>query len=355
MLFPYKQSRHPMRAMHSFVVYIFAKVWCKAPHVEYSLELFRGLPSLYKIMEELHRADLAGNEKGAGAFFYHYVNQIFLEFKQLTPDDIQNYKKKFIDNNHIQSLCEGKRKPNYYSTKNTHPQLMQMIENFFSNLYKCGFFGLKIVREQIGSDLQKHYKAFAKLNELPCCPFCGLLPMDSEYDPTREAYDHYLPASKYPFNSVNLRNLAPSCYKCNSQNKGAKDPLQDERASVKKAFYPYSATSYPIKISINFLSNGQIPNEPEDISIDLECPGYEEEIQTWDRLFKIRERYAAKCLCTASSKYWLQRVLDESNNYDQNTAIKEIQQYKKFPWHDVNFLKLSFIEACDRHGIFKKI
>lgn len=343
-----------MRAMHGFVVYIFTKVWCRAPHVEYSIELFKGLPTLYTIMDELYRADLAGIEKGAGAFFYSHVNQIFMEFKKLSTEDIQVYRQMFIDNNSIKELCEGKKQPTHYNIKASQSALMQLIERFFSNIYSCGFFGLSIVKKHIGSDLKGHYESFARLNSMPCCPFCGLIPMDSEFDPTREAYDHYLPASKYPFNSVNLRNLAPSCYKCNSQNKGAKDPLQDDKENEKKAFYPYTADSYPIKISINFLSNSQITTEQKYIHIDLECPGYEEEVQTWDRLFKIRERYVAKCLSASGATYWLQRVFDESNNYQQNVAIQELEQYKKFPWHDVNFLKLSFLEACNTAGIFQE-
>lgn len=348
MLFPYKRSRHPIRAMHGFVTYIFAKVWCRAPNEEYSLELFKGLPSLYAIMDELHRADLAGVEKGAGAFFYRYVNQIFQEFKQLSLEEIQVYQKIFRGNNDIQALCEGKKEPICYIA-DTQSALMKTIEVFFSDLYSCGFFGLKIVKKNIGADLKEHYKDFASLNEMPCCPFCGLLPMDSEYDPTREAYDHYLPASKYPFNSVNLRNLAPACYKCNSQNKGAKDPLQDEAGVRVKAFYPYLLDGYPIQVSMHFKSAAKLPTEEHEIRVDLSCTGYDEEIGTWDRLYKIRKRYVAKCLSPSGAKYWLQRILDENENYkqvSQDALSKELKQFESFPWHESNFLKKAFFNAC---------
>nr|WED70077.1 hypothetical protein PJ912_12615 [Pectobacterium colocasium] len=353
MLFPYKRPRHPMRAMHGFVAYIFDRVWCCAPHKEYSLELFKGLPALYSIMEELHRADLAGIEKGAGAFFYRHVNQIFQEFKQLSPEDIRSYRQIFMANNDIQALCEGKKEPSRYIAK-TKNVLMQAIEVFFSNLYSCGFFELKVVKQHVGADLQEHYKTFSALNDIPCCPFCGLMPIDSEFDPTREAYDHYLPASKYPFNSVNLRNLAPACYKCNSQNKGAKNPLQDEAGVKKKAFYPYAAASYPIKVSVYFNSVDQIPATTQEISIDLSCAGYDEEIETWNRLYKIRERYTAKCL-SFGTKYWLQRVLDENENYkqiSQDALNKELEQCEKYPCYESNFLKGAFLDACRQIGIF---
>nr|WP_216295127.1 hypothetical protein [Delftia acidovorans]MCA1070667.1 hypothetical protein [Delftia acidovorans] len=353
MLFPYKRPRHPMRAMHGFVTYVFAKVWCRAPNEEYSVELFKGLPALYAIMDELHRADLAGTEKGAGAFFYRHVNQIFQEFKQLNPGQIRSYRKMFRDNNNIQALCEGKKEPGRYIA-DTQNALMKTIEAFFSKLYSCGFFELSMVKEHIGADLKEHYKAFSSLNDMPCCPFCGLLPMDSEYDPTREAYDHYLPASKYPFNSVNLRNLAPACYKCNSQNKGAKDPLQDEAGIKRKAFYPYAADSYQIQVSVHFKSVARLPKKEQDIRINLSCAGYDEEIETWDRLYKIRERYTAKCLSSSGAKYWLQRILDENKNYQQfsqDALNKELEQCESFPWHESNFLKGAFFDTCRQVGV----
>ncbi|ERY41888.1 TPA: hypothetical protein ACRNW4_003273 [Pseudomonas aeruginosa] len=348
MLYPYKRPRHPMRAMHGFITYIFDKVWCCAPNEEYSLELFKGFPNLYAVMYELHRADLAGEEKGAGAFFYRYVNKIFKEFKSLSSEELKFYRKAFRDNNHIQALCEGRKEPVRYIAGAQSP-LMDTVEAFFSKLYSCGFFSLKVVKEHIGADLQKHYSDFAYLNKMPCCPFCGLLPMDSEYDPTREAYDHYLPSSKYPFNSVNLRNLAPSCYKCNSQNKGPKDPLHDEAGNRSKAFYPYSSDGYQVKVSMHFKSAARLPAEEEEIYIDLSCAGYEEEIATWDRLYKIRKRYVAKCLSSSGAKYWLQRVLDENKNYkqvSQDALSKELKQFESFPWHESNFLKMAFFDAC---------
>ncbi len=348
MLFPYKRPRHPIRAMHGFITYIFDKVWCCAPNEEYSLELFKGFPNLYAVMDELHRADLAGVEKGAGAFFYRCVNEIFKEFKDLSSEELKFYRKAFRNNNHIQALCEGRKEPVRYIAGTQSP-LMEAIEAFFSKLYSCGFFSLKVVKEHIGADLQKHYSDFACLNKIPCCPFCGLLPMDSEYDPTREAYDHYLPSSKYPFNSVNLRNLAPSCYKCNSQNKGAKDPLHDESGNRFKAFYPYFSDSYQIKVSMHFKSATKLPAEEDEIYIDLSCAGYEEEIATWDRLYKIRKRYVAKCLSSSGAKYWLQRVLDENENYKQvshDALNKELKQFESFPWHENNFLKRAFFNAC---------
>lgn len=355
MLFPYRRVRNRMKGMHSFVTYIFARVWCRAPANDYSIALFHGLPSLYYVMDELYRDDLAGVNKGAGAFFYRCINEIFLEFKQLTPPQIASYRKMFLENNDIRALCEGKKNPTRYA-EIQKDSLINKIEEFFSTLYSSGFFDLAVVKQQIGANLRDHYKAFSKLNNMPCCPFCGILPMDSEFDPTKEAYDHYLPSSKYPFNSVNLRNLAPSCYKCNSQNKGAKDPLLTDSKVKSKAFYPYTPSKYPIQVSVQFKTPDKFPLELGDVNIELTCAGHEEEIDTWDRLYKIRARYASKCLVSGRS-YWIQRVLDEKNNYplvSQNALDRELQACVDFPWHDVNFLKNAFLAESLKTNLIRK-
>ncbi|MBD8191488.1 hypothetical protein IFR35_03265 [Pseudomonas fluorescens] len=356
MLFPYQQVRHRMKGMHSFVAYIFSRVWCRAPANNYSIALFHGLPSLYHVMDELYRDDLAGKNKGAGAFFYRYINEIFLEFKQLTPNEIKSYRSMFMDNNNIQALCEGKKSPTRYS-EIPKDKLFKKIEEFFSTLYSSGFFELAIVKRHIGTNLREHYKAFTKINNMPCCPFCGLIPMDLEFDPSKEAYDHYLPSSKYPFNSVNLRNLAPACYKCNSQNKGAKDPLSPQEGVRKKAFYPYNSRKYPIQVSIQFNNPAQFPSTLEDIHIELSCAGHEEEIETWDRLYQVRARYASKCL-TSGRSYWLQRLLDEKNNYPlvaQDALARELQGCIDFPWHDANFLKYAFLAESLKTNLMRAI
>ena len=159
MLFPYIQLPHKMRYMHGFIAYIFARVWCRAGTVEYSLDLFNGMPKLYVIMEELDRQDKAGKEDGAGAFFYKYVNGIFNEFKALQPPELKALKKQFLANNNIQALCEGLTNPVRYSSA-AQTELDKKIQNFFSKLYSCGFFNLKLVRDAIGANLHDHYNDF---------------------------------------------------------------------------------------------------------------------------------------------------------------------------------------------------
>lgn len=353
MLFPYRKIPHKMRYMHGFVAYIFAKVWCKAGSTEYSLDLFSGMTTLHMIMEELDRQDKAGKEDGAGAFFYKYVNGIFNDFRALQAPELKALKKQFLANNNIQALCEGRASPVRYSSA-AQNELDKKIKYFFSKLYSCGFFNLKFVKDAIGADLHEHYNDFAKENDLPCCPFCGLQPMDNEYDPTREAYDHYLPASVYPFNSVNLKNLAPACHKCNSQNKGAKDPLLDDAGNPRKAFFPYSKVGYDIEISLQFLSNSRLPQKASEVEVDLKCFGYEQELDTWNHLYKIKERLSAKCCSHASRNAWMNRIKIECRNYKrtpEQALEAELTACNESPWTEAAFLKSAYLIEADKKGL----
>ena len=89
MLFPYTYVPHAMEKMQEFVCFIFDEVWCKAPSIEYGIDLFEPADGLYQIMNELYRRDLAGKLKdGAGKLFYESVNEIFNEFKSLTEEEV---------------------------------------------------------------------------------------------------------------------------------------------------------------------------------------------------------------------------------------------------------------------------
>ncbi len=224
MHFPYRYLSHKMERMQEFIDFIFLKVWCKAPTVQYGIDLFEmeGRPWKW-IMEELFRLDAAGklSDTGAGAFFYNDVNLIFNEFKKLSSDEIECYKLAYHTNNNIEDVCRqvcSQPPVKYNELLSSRKKLNELLKNFFSKLYSSGFFNLKLIRQAFGTTLSEFYAAFVRENDENICPFCGLLPLDGEFDPTREAFDHYFPKSLYPFNSVNLKNLAPSCNKCNSGN-----------------------------------------------------------------------------------------------------------------------------------------
>ncbi len=185
-------------------------------------------------------------------------------------------------------------------------------------------------------------------------PF-SLFPIDGEYDPTRNAFDHYLPKGKYPFNSVNLANLCPSCNKCNSGNKLEQDPLHDSDGKRRKAFYPFGNDNADISMSIKVHVRNWDSPSPENFSVDLLSEKYVDETATWDELFRIRKRYAARCCAKNGGVLWKNRVLDECQNYQltpQQMLVAEIKSAKSAPWSEANFLRVAFLEGCQNAGLF---
>lgn len=363
MLFPYKPVPHAMESMHKFVDFVFREVWCKAPELEYSIELYRSNQSLFDIMSELARQDLADKlaENGAASFFYTHVNAIFNEFKRLSRDEIAVYLAHFDQNNDLTALCElseGSAPVRYGELDSSKPELNKKIESFFSKLYSSGFFDLALVKQRVGSTIGEYYRSFVargNSNDLDVCPFCGILPIDGEYDPTRDAFDHYLPKSKYPFNSVNLRNLCPSCSKCNSDNKRTQDPIHDRDGNRRKAFYPFRENEPDIQCKVLVKTKNWRQLRDADIEVKFESATQSVETATWQELYRIPERYAAKCCSQNGGLNWLKRVIDESHNYEktpQEMFVAEMKSATNSPWVDCNFLKKSFLQGCDEMGLF---
>lgn len=360
MLFPYKYVPHTMEKMQEFIDFIFYEVWCKAHSTEYGIHLYEAKKDLYNLMDDLFKMDLAGKLKDSSAalFFYEGVNDIYNEFKSLANNEIEEYKRYFDANNKLKESCTGSEDVTPITYASLNPMkatLNRKLGEFFKTLYSSGFFSLKNTADKIGATLNDYYQSFVRDNDIGVCPFCGLLPIDGEFDPTREAFDHFLPKSKYPFNSVNLKNLAPSCHKCNSGNKRDKDPLHDQHGNRRKTFYPFDCVQPDIQVTLSIKEKSWIELTPDKLFIELVSTVYVEEVETWNELFRIKQRYLARCCHKNGGIGWLNRVLNEHQNYKltRNELLEaEIQSATRDPWHDANFLKKAFLEGCDRAGLF---
>lgn len=124
------------------------------------------------------------------------------------------------------------------------------------------------------------------------CPFCGCESFDGPNAP-REALDHYLPKSKYPFAAANLRNLVPMGEKCNTRYKGVKDILINEKGARRRSFDPYTTAAVRISLDHARPFLGAV-GDWKNWKIDFDMNS--EETQTWDEVFSIKERYARDIL-----------------------------------------------------------
>lgn len=350
MLFPYIfLPSHKIYQLQSWVDELFLDVWCKAdPSVDYNIDL---LPAEIKEIT----LEIYYDNKVKTDYFYGPIESVYKAFQQIETERKNTIAQAYRQSNSIEEVCANQTGYNPLSIldlTNDFPEIKDSLEAFFKSLWES-VLALKTMEKRIGS-INDHYNDFVKINNLGKCPFCGLNGIDGEYVFTREAYDHYLPKGHYPFSSINFKNLAPICNKCNSGNKLQKDPLRDTSGSRRKTFFAYSNSQNRLEIEVQLSKSNIAALVPTDISINIGPASLAEEIDTWKELFGIEARYREK-LCSPEAKYWVSQIIDESQNY--NRSQQEILQHKledatKHPFFDNNFLRKPFLEACRAQRIF---
>ncbi len=108
------------------------------------------------------------------------------------------------------------------------------------------------------------------------CPFCGCETFDSPQAP-REALDHYLAKSLYPYAAANLLNLVPMGHKCNSRYKQNIDIIRT-RAGRRRAFFPYGFASVTISLLDSVPFGGSSETVPQwRLTFSPEA----QEVETW--------------------------------------------------------------------------
>ncbi|MBT3177220.1 MAG: hypothetical protein HOG03_09540 [Desulfobacula sp.] len=362
MLFPYVYIPHPMEIMKHFLDFIFYEVWCKAPESgPYDLALFDDMPELKELMESFHYSDAKGAD-----FFNGHIERIYQIFSTLSAHQISQLISWYEANNNLEKICCNDPSiaiVRYKDLEAFHTGLARQLTAFFKGLYSQDLLNLSALREKI-SQIEDHYKKFIMKNNSGKCPFCGIMDIKGIYHSKREAYDHYLPKSIYPFNSINFKNLVPACHECNSTYKLSKDPvfkpkdpLLSATKGIRKAFYPYADRSYQIKLQLDLKCKDWSDITPEDIEFSAGPDELKEEISTWNDVYGIEERYKAKCCGENDGKGWIREVVDESQNYGLSPLEYldgKLKTAENDPWVDDNFLKKPFLQACQKAGLFGK-
>ena len=291
MLFPYQYVPHNMEKMQDYINFIFDEVWCKAKDQDYDIEaLFADNDDLKQLIIELHTSEVKGAD-----FFLTGLQLVFRDFKLLSDCELLSIKDWYSANNNIELACladPSVTPVTYLEVSVLSEDLARHLKDFFKNLYSQSFLSLSSVSSRIG-EIDNHYQTFMEKNKSGKCPFCGLNDLKGIYHSKREAYDHFLPKGKYPFNSINFRNLVPACHECNSTYKLSidplyygKDPLLKQTGNRRKAFYPYS-TSMSYSINLNIGINTQNWSQITSDNITL---------KNWANRIKRTAGYLARCL-----------------------------------------------------------
>jgi hypothetical protein len=360
MLFPYTYVPHEMEKIQNFIDFIFTDIWCNAPlGLIFSADLFDSNDTYKDLMSYFGFSSKAPER---GKKFYKDVKCIYELFSLLKPHNISQLKSWHVANNSIEEICGNPEAQNiilYKNLKSFYPDLGEELAQFYRGLYDNSLLGLVKVKE-LFKGMDNHNKAFFMQNEIGKCPFCGINDLKGIHHTRREAYDHYLPKYKYPFNSLNFKNLAPACNECNSAYKLSKDPvlkkiIKQEEAKKRKSFFPYSLVAYQIDISISLNSTDVDTLHPDDLAIVFEADSLTEEIETWKDVYGIDERYKAKCCSATDGKYWITQILDEwkeDGRLPQSFLNTLARHTETDPFADNNFLRKAFLNGCKDKGLF---
>lgn len=328
MLRLYKPIDHDIFSLHTMLEHLVCDVWCEANNSD-SCE--SKLNAEVKIIYDSY------------GWLKKEVDDIYNQCKVLSQFAKIAIKHAFTTNNKIEELCNSNEKPIYLDC------LPDIVEDKMKPLL-VEFYEVLLERAKVPGTKQDYYQKLIEENELHYCPCCGLSYFESEDSKYREAFDHYLPKSKYPFLSVNFGNLVPLCYKCNSDRKGTKDPIEGGA----KAFYPFGANGHSIQIDLAFEKTKDIRAlAREDLEVNLS--GEPDEIETWDRLFDIKERYndtSRKMI----SKTFLQRIKQHHRLYAkgrenwtyEDTLDALIDNYAIDKYGDKRFLKIPILDELKK-------
>ena len=372
MLFTYTYINHEVEKYQRYLDFIFFEVWCKAKG-DFSSKKLRGFNELKLIYERLH------NEDSKGAYFFNsHVEMIFQEFKTLDKKDIRKLKKWYRRNNNIGGVCYNKvfSPISYKRLKEEYPKLSELFKSFYGKLYgNKSPFNL-VAFGNFKNIIKSHYNDFMEINDEEICPFCGIKDIKGKNHKKREAYDHYFPKSKFPFNSVNFKNLVPMCNDCNSSYKlerelhlEIKGKGKKETIKRRKVFYPYSDKNWNINLNIELNSLDISKLKANQFSLKIQTNdehSHKEHLAGWKETFGIEERFKANVLRKKrGAKKWVYKIENELLNFQKLTKDMSATAYdhcqymineaNSDPLDNGNFIKSAFLEECHKKEIFKKL
>jgi hypothetical protein len=260
----------------------------------------------------------------------------------LTPDERLRVLDAFTDQNQIAHLlnCAGDGK----TVRDLPEQVREPISKLFS--YSFNLLAELGVRDEC-------YRMIYSSTAHHVCAFCGLEYFEAPGAP-REALDHYLAKSLYPFAAANLHNLVPMGHKCNSNYKLSQDILRGAGGVRRRSFDPYGIVT-GIKISLSHSEpfagkDGHVP------AWNIEFDPDSEEVTTWDAVFRIRSRYTRDIL-DEEFKNWLKNFWDWCRRAKisldrEETLLDTLKRYAG--WHeDFGLSDRSFLKAAMFHMLLK--
>ncbi len=299
MIYGYKYKSFKIEKFHDEIMYFFKYLLENEPK-EYDVnKMFN--PSFKPLIE-------------ASKKFEPLLKELIEEYAKLDKEKKRKIKLAFKNNNQIKKLCNGSLTPVQYEEFKS--VFSDKLKVFFEKLWDDYSHNKKI--ETNYGTVKEHFDLFVDEGhqEALICPFCGLSALKPSKGEYRDAYDHYLPKSLFPFTSMNFKNLVPTCQTCNSRSEKGDKPVIYNRKKRQRVFFPFDtklninsikleicpSTKYNIKSKSTLLSQIQW-----EYSLKINNKKSIELIQ-WENIYGIQRR--SKEYMLSMEKSWFSWILD---------------------------------------------
>lgn len=298
MIYGYKYKKHKIELFNSGLMYFFEQLFIHDA-AKYDENLLLEASFIPLVKKSKTRIEDALKEI---VFVYHSI-----------PDKKEKNKVKqaFKNNNEIEKLCQGKLSPLKYD--DLDKDLSSVLKPFFIMIWE-EYAQNDAIKAKCG-EVREHFNSFVDplFQKALICPFCGLEKLKPSGGKYRDAYDHYIPKTLYPFTSFNFKNLFPICGECNSDEKKREDTLY-LGANRRRIFYPFDSTISCEKLEVEIkVSTPYDPKSKKTLLADkawdysLEIDGKtDQRLKSWDEIFHIKRRY--KEYMKSFEKEWFDQV-----------------------------------------------
>lgn len=337
----YNRVKSKLHRVQSFVNYVMLEIVLKARKFDNDdFELDMVLPRYRTLIKKV-------NSK----FLLDPLKTMYEVCRRLNSVQLKMLRKAVYSNNKIEELCKGEIQPVHYSEieqalGDENKKFIEALKVFCNSLYNSCLRRKPFINEY--DNMSTYYKSLVKRNST--CVMCGVPNTISiELDDVVSAFDHYLPRALYPFNSVNLDNLVPTCDACNQKYKRETDPLFVKGSSFKKknqlvCFFPFSKIDNSVIVDVKFASSYRQNMPIEDIKVDLTCIGKHKEVDNWDRIYHIRQRYRS---LIGNDEFYNIYISTMNDAILYNMPIQKMIQLKENNMEaDMYFLKVPFLKAA---------
>ncbi|MFD0749215.1 hypothetical protein ACFQZS_03615 [Mucilaginibacter calamicampi] len=316
----------------------------RAPYLEEAIfDLSLVIPKYQRLIDEVNHE-----------YLLNPVAECFSICKTLSRWQLKALKRGVHQNNKIRLLCNGDWLPLEYADIDLiSEELSKQIKIFFDKLYDEAV--TKAVFYHKYGKIEDYYKDL--VGKSRTCRCCGINKVLIKFHSKRSALDHYLPRKHFPFTSINTNNLLPICDTCNSKYKLGENTIFEiikhnnriVSKTRKRAFFPFSRiTPYPrIDVEITLGKALSENMEPRDMNINLTCAGYEEHVDSWNRLFGIKENYLAECCSDEMYMYYEEQYVADLNF--GKTHDEYIGALERNRLGDMNFLRSAFLNGVNNY------